>query len=139
MILIITINFMCGFYMVANLWVPPKCYLNSIRLIVWFLVGNLAFTETYKDITTWNTQERVNQPVDGQYRWLLTSILCAETFLCYKYRKDGANVTDTPTPVYITLSWILFFLSLYCLYFYLRFKKDRTTKHPQQKVKAKAK
>lgn len=132
MILIVTVNFMCGFYIVANLWIAPKSYLNKVRLGVWFIMGNLAFKETYVDVVTWNTEQRIHQSVSGQFRWLLASVLCTETIMCYKFRKDGANIQDTPTPLYISIPWILGWVILYSHYFYLRFRTDRTTKYPSK-------
>jgi phosphatidylserine synthase 2 len=45
--LIIVINFLCGFFLINNLWIPPKNNFNKLRLIIWFCLGNLAFKEAY--------------------------------------------------------------------------------------------
>jgi hypothetical protein len=48
--LIIILNFLCGFFMINSLWIPPKCIFNIIRLLVWFLLANFGFREIYEEI-----------------------------------------------------------------------------------------
>lgn len=48
--LIIILNFLCGFFMINSLWIPPKCIFNKIRLLVWFLLANFAFREIHEEI-----------------------------------------------------------------------------------------
>jgi phosphatidylserine synthase 2 len=53
--MVIICNFLCGFFLINSLWIPPKNLLNIYRLSVWFLLSNLAFKEIYTDIKTWGT------------------------------------------------------------------------------------
>ena len=59
MFLIILFNFLTGFFLINNLWIPPKNHFNKLRLLIWFALANLAFKETYRDITTWGTNNRI--------------------------------------------------------------------------------
>jgi len=59
MVTIITLNFLTGFLLMNNLWIPTNSYLNKMRLLIWFCLGNMAFKETYIDISTWGTQKRL--------------------------------------------------------------------------------
>jgi len=130
MFIIITLNFLCGFLLMNNLYIPPTNHLHKIRLLVWFGLGNLAFKEAHSDIVSWGTDDRRNNPISGQYRWLLSSILLAEVVISIKFRKDSGNIVDAETPVYIWLPWTVTIVSLYSFYFYLRLKKGHTTKYP---------
>ena len=51
--------------MINSLWVPPKCSFNLFRLMVWFLLANLAFRELYMDVETWGTKKRNEYKVSG--------------------------------------------------------------------------
>lgn len=122
--------------MVNNLWIPPLNLFNKIRLLIWFALGNMAFKECYQDVSSWGCESRRNQPVSGQFRWLLASILFIEVFCCCKFLEGSSRIDlNAPTPVYIWLPWLLSFLAAYGWYIYLRLKKDATTKYPS-KVKA---
>lgn len=65
---IICSNFLTGFFLINSLWVPPQNYLNLYRLLVWFLLANLAFKEGYTDIITWGKPERKLNPISGKIR-----------------------------------------------------------------------
>lgn len=41
----VTLNFLNGFFLMNQLWIPPKNWIVIYRLIVWFFMGNLGFRE----------------------------------------------------------------------------------------------
>lgn len=41
--------------MMNQLWVPPKCWMVIYRLLIWFMMGHLAFRELHNSIN--NTDE----------------------------------------------------------------------------------
>lgn len=115
-----------------NAWlIPPKHAFPICRLLLWFGFGNIAFREGYEDITTWNTVERKNNPVEGRHRYLVVAILFTEAIVAYKYRYGTGNlIMDAVTPLYISIPWAIIFISCAVFWLYLRFfKADRTVKY----------
>jgi hypothetical protein len=66
--LVITANFLSGFFIMADLFIPPPHFINLIRLLVWFNLANIGFKEAYLDLETWGTYERKDNPVEARYR-----------------------------------------------------------------------
>lgn len=132
MFVLLLIHFLTGFFLMNNLLIPPKHAFPILRLLLWFGFGNIAFREGYEDITTWGTAKRKDHPVEGRHRWLTVGILCTETLLCFKYRKDTGNILNNPTPLWVSIPWALFFISITVTWLYLRFKPDRTRKYPPE-------
>ena len=115
---VIIVNFLCGFFVINALWIPPKNMINLYRLLVWFLLANLAFRELYNDIDTWGTVERMKNPVSGKSRWITFFICFSESFISIKFIKDCGNLVENfVTPVYIWLSWLL--VLVFCIFFYI--------------------
>ncbi|EAR94564.1 phosphatidylserine synthase (macronuclear) [Tetrahymena thermophila SB210] len=127
---VIITNFLCGFFMINSLWIPPQNFLNLYRLLVWFLLSNLAFKEIYVDIDTWGTKKRVENPISGKCRWITFFITFTEAFIALKFIQDAGNIQFVPTPLYISVPWIIVISSSIMYYLYLRFKPDHTTKYP---------
>ena len=48
--LVIIGNFLNNFFMMNELWVPPKCWMVVYRLIIWFIMGHSAFRELFNSI-----------------------------------------------------------------------------------------
>jgi len=105
--------------------------------LIWFGIGNLAFKEAHEDITTWGTEHRRTNPVSGQFRWLIASILLIETLCCWKFRENAGNIIYAETPFYIWMPWTFGITSIFVFWFYLRFKKGHTTKYPLIKINQK--
>jgi phosphatidylserine synthase 2 len=154
---IVCSNFLTGFFLINNLWIPPQNNLNLYRLLVWFLLGSLAFRECYTDIITWGKPERKENPITGKMRylkkttlmnkflktfllsnlrhkysticrWLCCGITFIEFLVSWKFRNGAGNmVMDAEWPIYITVPWITTIILFASTYIYLRFKKDRTT------------
>lgn len=61
-------NFLTGFFLINSLWIPPQNSLNLYRLLVWFLLANLAFREAYTDLVTWGKPVRKLNPISGKMR-----------------------------------------------------------------------
>jgi len=58
------------------------------------------------------------------------SLIATEALVCYKYRIGTGHITDTPTPLYISIPWVVAVLVLLFGYLYLRFKPGHTVKYP---------
>lgn len=43
--------FVNGFLLMNQLWVPPKVWMVSYRLLIWFALGHLAFRELHNSLT----------------------------------------------------------------------------------------
>lgn len=109
--------------MINSLWLPPKNMINLYRLLVWFLLSNLAFRETYNDIETWGTNKRLETKVIGKNRWLIVILCFAESFVSIKFLKDAGNLVENfVTPIYIWLPWLAVAIVSLVFYLYLRFK-----------------
>ena len=135
---VIIVNFLCGFFLINGLWIPPKTNFNLYRLLVWFTLTNLTLRELYNDIETWGTYTRIENPISGKCRWLTFFVMFTETFIVIKFLKDAGNIIeDFTTPVYIWLPWLIVISSIIILYLYLRFKSNRTFKHPIEYYKIK--
>jgi hypothetical protein len=132
MFVLLLIHFLAGFFLINCFLVPPKHFFTISRLLLWFGFGNIAMREGYEDVSTWNTYERKDKPVEGRHRWLTVGILLTETITCYKYRKGTGNLLDNPTPIWVTIPWILTFGFMVFFWLYLRFKPDRTKKFKER-------
>jgi len=54
-----------------------------------------------------------------------------EAITCWKYRRGSGNILYNPTPLWVSIPWAAFFLTIICTWVYLRFKPGRTKKYPQ--------
>lgn len=130
-VIIITFNFLCGFFLINSLWIPPINSFNVFRLIVWLLTSNMAFRELYIDIETWGTVERIKNPVSGKARWIVVFMCICESFVSIKFLKDAGNWNENfVTPAYIYIPWITFILVFALFYIYLRIWGARISKYP---------
>ena len=135
---VIIVNFLCGFFLINALWIPPKANLNIYRLLVSLTLGFLTGRELYDDIETWGTYTRIESPIGGKCRWLMIFMMFTETFIIIKFLKDAGNIIeDFTTPVYIWLPWLIVISSIIIFYLYLRFKSNITFKHPVEYYKIK--
>jgi Phosphatidyl serine synthase len=108
--------------------IAPKHFFTIARLLLWFAFGNIGFREGYEDVSTWNTVERKNNPVEGRHRWLVVAILFTESLIAYKYRYGTGNlILDAHTPVYTWGPWALVSLCCFSFWIYLRFFKENRT------------
>jgi len=127
--LIVTANFLCGFFIMNSLWIPPKNLINIYRLTVWFTLGAMSIGELHDDVETWGTEKRRQTPISNEYRWIVCGVMALETVISWKFRHGTGNLLDNPTPLYISLPWIISSAILVFYYLYLRFKKNRVTKY----------
>lgn len=123
-------HFLCTFFLMNALLVPPTHPWVASRMLLWAFAGGLIFREIYMDIETWNTIARKTQPIEGRYRWLAIGTILTESLIAYKYRNGTGHITDTPTPLYISIPWIGGSLALLYGFLHLRFKPGHTTKFP---------
>jgi len=121
-------HFLTGFFIMNAFLIPPKHFFPISRLLLWFAFGNIGFKEGYEDVSTWNTVQRKNNPVEGRHRWLVVSILCTEALIAYKYRYGTGNLVFAPTPAYIWVPWAIVFGVCFSFWVYLRFFKVGRTK-----------
>lgn len=134
MFLLLLVHFLTGFFLINMFLIPPKHFFPIARLLLWFGLGRIAFREGNQDVTTWNTYERKDNPVEGRYRWLCVGTLITEAILCYKYRYGTGNIMSNPTPLYISLPWSIYLgLSIF-FWLYLRFKPGATKKYLEHPV-----
>jgi hypothetical protein len=54
----IMVNFLCAFFLINALWVPPKSPVNLFRVFVWQILGNYVFSEIWNDLNTTDVKER---------------------------------------------------------------------------------
>ncbi len=52
------VNFLCAFFLINALWVPPKSPVNLFRVFVWQILGNYVFSEIWNDLNTTDVKER---------------------------------------------------------------------------------
>ena len=123
MFILLCIHFLTGFFLINMFLIPPKHPFPVLRLLLWFGLGNIGMREGYEDIVTWNTYERKDNPVEGRHRWLVVGILVSEALVCWKYRKGTGNIRDVETPLWISVPWTLFFITIISFWCYLRFFK----------------
>lgn len=132
-IVTVTVNFLCGFFLINSLWIPPVNSFNVFRLLIWFSSSNMSFRELYCDIETWGTYERINNPVSGKARWITLFLLIAEVYVSIKFIDDAGNWNkDFVTPTYIWLIWTIVFAGMAIFYIYLRFYGERIQKYPPE-------
>lgn len=123
-------HFLCSFFLMNAFLIPPTHQWVAFRMLLWAGGGGLGFREAYMDLETWNTISRKLKPVEGRYRWLAMGVIATEALVCYKYRVGTGHITDTPTPLYISIPWIGGILALVFGFLYLRFKPGHTVKYP---------
>jgi len=123
-------HFLCSFFIMNAFLVPPTHPWVCLRMCMWAGGGALGFREAYMDIESWNTPARKHNLVQGRYRWLASCMIMTEGFVCYKYRVGTGHITDTPTPLYISIPWIGSALAIAFGFLYLRFKPGHTQKYP---------
>jgi phosphatidylserine synthase 2 len=127
--IIVTLNFLCGFFIMNALWIPPKNLINIYRLTVWFTLGSMSIGELHDDVETYGTEKRRETPISNEYRWIVCGVMVLETVISWKFRHGTGHLTDEPTPLYISIPWIVTCFTLSAYYLYLRFKQNRTTKY----------
>jgi hypothetical protein len=128
-------HFLTGFFILNAFLIPPKHAFPIGRLLLWFAFGNIAFREGYEDISTWNTVERKDNPVEGRHRYLVVAILFTEAFVAYKYRYGTGNLQFVSTPAYVWVPWAIVFVACFTFWVYLRFRPDRTRKFIEKPTK----
>lgn len=124
-------HFLTGFFIINAFLIPPKNWFPIGRLLLWFGFGNISFREGYEDADTWNKPIRKDNPVEGRHRYLTVAILCTEAVIAFKYREGTGNLyLDAPTPLYVSIPWIIVGNLCFGYWLYLRFRPDRTRKYP---------
>jgi hypothetical protein len=130
MLFLLNIHFLCGFFLINQLLIPPKHFFPVFRLLLWFGLGNIAYTEGYMDIETWGLPIRKEQPVQGRYRFLCIAVLFTEALLCFKYREGSGNLEEAPTHLLLLFVWALLFGTVVAGWIYLRFGPNKIPKYP---------
>ena len=127
---LVSLRFLGMFFFMNSLLLPPPHFICVLRVIGWAFFSYLPFREIYEDIRTWNTPERKNNRVDGNYRWLGMGIVIMECGTSYKFRKGTRNMNeDAETSLRIIIPWIVTIVVTLSFYLYLRLKPDRTKKY----------
>jgi hypothetical protein len=129
MFILLLVHFLTGFFLLNMFLIPPKHFFPIGRLLLWFGLGSIGFKEGYADVSSWNTYERKDNPVEGRYRWLSVGLLVTEGITCYKYRKGTGNILDNATPLYISIPWAAYFIFTVFFWLYLRFRPGHTVKY----------
>ena len=113
--------------MINALWIPPSNPLSIVRLLIWFLLGNIAFKEGWNDMRTWNTYERQFNPVEARYRWLAFGVLTMEAAIPFKFVKDAGNLIHDPEhPPLLVFAYALLIFVMFGFYIRLRSAPWRT-------------
>ena len=60
---------------------------------------------------------------------MVFGVCILEATISYKFRHGTGNLLDNPTPLYITIPWIITLLGLTAFYLHLRLRTNRTTKY----------
>lgn len=129
-LVLFSMHFLDSFFLMNAFLIPPTHPAVACRMLLWAGLGGLGFREAYIDLETWNTPGRQYHAVEGRYRWLAGGVIATEMLVSYKYREGTGHITDTPTPLYISIPWIVGCLGLIVGFLYLRFKEGRTVKYP---------
>lgn len=95
---IVSVNFLDGFFLMNQLWVPPKTWMVVYRLLIWFSMGHIAFRELH------NALHDEREPF--QARFLTYFTIVVESWVSIKFLKDCGNLQEESTPWYITAPWL---------------------------------
>eukprot|EP00898_Chlorokybus_atmophyticus_P003612 jgi/Chlat1/4251/Chrsp27S04325 len=86
------------FFLKGLLWVPPRNYLNTARLSLWFLIALPAVFEYYHFI---DADEGVAHKM-GPYAWMAFAIIIAEILVEFKF---GRGEFPQPWPKHVLVAW----------------------------------
>lgn len=125
----VVIRFLSMFFFLNALFLPPRHIVSGLRVAGWGFFAFLPFREMYEDVRTWNTPERKDHRVEGNYRWLGISVITVECFVSYKFRLGTGNMNENvETPIYKIIPWAIVIISAVAYYLKLRLSKNRTRK-----------
>ncbi|ORX63009.1 PSS-domain-containing protein, partial [Hesseltinella vesiculosa] len=88
------------FYLKYLLWVPPEHPLNTYRLILMFLFALPGARDVYQYLADQKTNRL------GAHAWLFICNIMTETLICLKFSENEFN---TPAPMFVKVSWSVFF------------------------------
>lgn len=124
MYIIISVNFLCGFFMINVLWIPPLSIPTLTRMYIWFLLGNLVFKEGYNIAADRDNPKTRHIQHDSPQKWVTYGIVVLEVAISWKFEKDAGNLQDEPMGIVTKVGWGSTFIILAAYYFYLRFIRD---------------
>jgi phosphatidylserine synthase 2 len=124
MYVIISANFLCGFFMINVLWIPPLSIPTLTRMYIWFLLGNLVFKEGYNIAEDRDNPKTRHIDYDTPQKWVTYGIVMLEIAISWKFEKDAGNLQDEPMYIGTKLFWGTIFAVVAVYYLYLKFVRD---------------
>ncbi|CAD8049084.1 unnamed protein product [Paramecium sonneborni] len=126
-IIVIIGNFLNNFFLMNQLWVPPKCWMVVYRLLIWFMLGHSAFRELHNSIT--DSQQSY------QLRYLTYFTIVIETLISIKFLPDCGNLQNENTPIYIWLPWFIVALLSFLWWIKLQLAEPKKSLKPPHQEK----
>lgn len=121
---IISSNFLCGFFIINALWIPPLSIPTLSRIFVWFLLSNLVFKEGYNLLESRDDPDRRKMKFDPSFRWVTFGIIAMEIAISVKFSENTGNLTnETMSPV-VFYGWLIAFALIGYYYIHLRWIRN---------------
>ena len=121
---IISMNFLCGFFMINSLWIPPLSVPTVVRMYTWFIIGNIVFKEGWRAMQARNNRSTRHQISSPNWRFVTFAIVALEIAISFKFSKDAGNLTEDSMSPFVFWFWIVVGVVLGSFYVYLRFIRD---------------
>uniref|UniRef100_A0A061R748 CDP-diacylglycerol--serine O-phosphatidyltransferase n=1 Tax=Tetraselmis sp. GSL018 TaxID=582737 RepID=A0A061R748_9CHLO len=115
-----------AFFLKYILWIPPTNPLNTIRLIIWFLMCLPATLEYYEYINNPSTVIKI-----GYFAWLTMFVTVVEILICIKF---GRGMFTAPWPPRVLWFWGAMsagFAAFLCTWYLVSFLKKRRKSHAE--------
>ena len=135
--MIISLNFLCNFFLINALWIPPKSIPTLTRVFIWFLLSNLQFKEGFNLIESKDDPDRKDIRYDPYFRWVTYGIILLEVAISFKFNQDTGNLTDETMSPIVFYGWLAVFAFIAYYYSYLRWirKTDQEVQLKHKKSK----
>lgn len=117
-------NFLCGFFMINALWIPPLSIPTVVRMYTWFIIGNIVFKEGWKAMEARNNSATRHQVSSPNWRFVAFAIVALEIAISFKFDRGTGNLEDEPMHPFVFWFWVVVGLALGGFYINLRFIRD---------------
>ena len=113
-------NFLCGFFLINSLWIPPLSIPTLVRMYTWFIIGNMVFKEGYVALQQRNDPQTRYDISSPNLRFVTYAIVVLEIAISFKYDRDTGNLTDETMHPVTFYGWLITFIIIAGYYSYLR-------------------
>ena len=118
--ILISVNFLTGFFMINALWIPPLSIPTLTRMYIWFLLGNIVFKEGYSTLLRRDNPDTHYDYIEPTNRWPTYGILVLEIAISVKYERNAGNIQPEPMGPIVFYGWLITFIVLVYYYIHLR-------------------